>query len=78
MAVFLRPPHMLEWITERIGTAVTPEQAQAAFDGLVRRGALRPWLDGLWELETSDPELLRWLLGLDVGGAQPQEKSSSP
>lgn len=78
MAIYFRPPDMLWWIAERLGTAVTPEQAQSAFDGLVRRGALRPWLDGLWELETSDPELLRWLLGLDVGGVQPQEKSSFP
>ena len=78
MAIYFRSPDMLWWIAERLGTAVTPEQAQAAFDALVRRGALRPWLDGLWELETSDPELLRWLLDPDVGGAQPQEKTSSP
>ena len=78
MAVFLRSPDMLEWIAERIATPATPEQAQAAFDGLVQRGVLRRWLHDFWELETSDPELPQWLLGIEDQDKRPPGGAASP
>jgi hypothetical protein len=69
---------MSKWIAESVSTVVTPEQAQAAFDGLVLRGVLRPWLHDFWELETSDPELLWWLLGMEDRSQQPPQKAASP
>jgi hypothetical protein len=34
---------------------------------------LRPQIKGVWELETSNPELLRWILNLDAGSPQHED-----
>jgi len=70
VAVYFRQPQMLWWIADRLGLALTSEQVQHAFDALVRRGVFRPQIKGVWELETSDPELLRWILSLDARSPQ--------
>jgi predicted oxidoreductase len=61
VATYFLRPEMLEWIGHQLDPLLTPEQVQAAFDALIRRGVLRPMIRGVWELETSDPELLWWI-----------------
>ncbi len=73
VAVYYRRPQMLWWIADRLGLALTSDQVQHAFNALVRRGVLRPKIKGVWELETSDPELLRWILSLDAGSPQHED-----
>ena len=60
-------------VADRLGLALTSDQVQHAFDALVRRGVLRPKIKGVWELETSNPELLRWILNLDAGSPQHED-----
>lgn len=59
MATFLRPPGMLVSLAYDIGPDATPEQAERLFDGLVRRGLLRPWEHGFWKLATLTQDELR-------------------
>jgi hypothetical protein len=65
-AVYFRQSQMLWWIADRLGLTLTSEQVQHAFDALVRRGVLRLKTKGVWELETSDPEVLQSILSLDA------------
>jgi hypothetical protein len=78
VAVYFRQAQMLWWIADRLGLAVTSEQARSAFDALARQGVLRPRIKGIWELETSDSELLQWILRLNAVMPQQQGPSTSP
>lgn len=62
MATFLRSPDMLVSLAYDIGPDGTPEQAERLFDALVRRGLLRPWEQGFWELATLTKDELRAII----------------
>jgi len=66
MATFLRPPDMLVSLAYDIGPDATPEQAQRLFDALVRRGLLRPWAHGFWELATFREDELRAIIEVTI------------
>ena len=66
MATVLRPPDMLVSLAYDIEPDATPEQAQRLFDALVRRGLLRPWAQGFWELATLREDELRAIIEVTI------------
>ena len=67
MATFLRSPDMLVSLAYDIGPDATPDQAERLFDALVRRGLLRPWEQGFWELATLTEDELRAIIEVTIG-----------
>jgi len=64
MATFQRPTDMLVSRAYDIGPDATTEQAERLFDALVRRGLLRPWQHGFWQLATLRKDELRAIIEL--------------
>jgi len=59
MATFLHPDAMVGHLARALGPDASVEAAVGLFDALVLRGSLKPWSNGLWELERLSARQLR-------------------
>ncbi len=59
MAPFLRPDAMVGHLARILGLDARDEAAVDLFDALVLRGSLKPWSNGLWELERLSAQQLQ-------------------
>ncbi len=51
MATFLHPDAMVGYLARIFGPDASVEAAVDLYDALVLHGSLKPWSNGLWELE---------------------------
>jgi hypothetical protein len=59
MATFLPPAAMVGHLARILGPGASVEAAVDLYDALVLRGYLKPWGNGLWELERLSAQQLQ-------------------